>query len=66
MQSINSYQDIKTPEDIEEEDLFEARLDSLLDDFDPEEAAAHGCSYQRYKQNCINQLRRRIQMEKKA
>jgi hypothetical protein len=37
MRSCNSYQDIKTPEELEEERCSESIYESLLSEFDPEE-----------------------------
>ena len=52
MRSVNSYQDIKTPEDLEEENTYESILQSLLEEYDPE------CgSYNAYASNCRRQAR---------
>ena len=53
MYSVNSYQDIKDPSDLEDEQRYNAILNSLLEEFDPE------CgSYASFKQSCIRQARR--------
>lgn len=59
MRSANSYQDIKGPDELEEEMAYEHELQSMLNEFDPEEAAANNCSFARYKQNCIRTLNKR-------
>lgn len=61
MRCAKSYQDIKTPEEIEEEQEFESELDEMLEEFDPEEAAANHCSFATYRANCRNILNRRRQ-----
>lgn len=53
MYSVNSYQDIKDPSDLEDEQRYNAILTSLLEEFDPE------CgNYASFKQGCIRQARR--------
>lgn len=53
MYSASSYQDIKDPSDLEDEQRYNAILSSLLEEFDPE------CgSYASFKQGCIRQARR--------
>lgn len=53
MYSVNSYQDIKDPSDLEDEQRYNAILNSLLEEFDPE------CgNYATFKQGCIRQARR--------
>lgn len=53
MYSVNSYQDIKDPSDLEDEQRYNAILNSLLEEFDPE------CgNYASFKQGCIRQARR--------
>ena len=53
MYSVNSYQDIKDPSDLEDEQRYNAILNSLLEEFDPE------CgSYASFKQGCIRQAQR--------
>lgn len=53
MYSVNSYQSIKSPSDLEDEQRYNAFLHSLLEEFDPE------CgSYAAFKQGCIRQARR--------
>lgn len=59
MRSANSYQEIKGPEELEEEQEYENELQGMLNEFDPEEAAAHGCSYRTFKQNCRRTLNAR-------
>lgn len=58
MRSCNSYQDIKSPEEMEEDERWEDEYESMLEEYDPEEA--DGCSFAQYKANCrrmINQRR---------
>ena len=53
MYSVNSYQDIKSPSDLEDEQRYNSILNSLLEEFDPE------CgNYASFKQGCIRQARR--------
>lgn len=53
MYSANSYQDIKDPSDLEDEQRYNAILNSLLEEFDPE------CgNYASFKQGCIRQAQR--------
>lgn len=53
MYSADSYQSIKDPSDLEDEQRYNAILNSLLEEFDPE------CgSYASFKQGCIRQARR--------
>lgn len=53
MYSVNSYQDIKDPSDLDDEQRYNAILNSLLEEFDPE------CgNYATFKQGCIRQARR--------
>lgn len=56
MRCANSYQDIKGPDELEEERIYEHELEAMLDEFDPEEAEANGCSFQTFRQNCIRTL----------
>lgn len=56
MRCVKSYQDIKTPDKEQEEREFESILESMLEEYDPEEAG--NCSFQQYKENCIRQLNR--------
>lgn len=59
MRSVNSYQDIKTPEDLEEENTYESILQSLLEEYDPE------CgSYSAYVSNCRRQARNIMNRER--
>ena len=37
MNSVRSYQDIKGPDELEEERCYESILQSLLEEYDPEE-----------------------------
>ena len=37
MYSVNSYQDIKSPDELEEERRYESILQSLVEEYDPEE-----------------------------
>lgn len=53
MYSADSYQSIKDPSDLEDEQRYNAILNSLLEEFDPE------CgNYATFKQGCIRQARR--------
>ena len=53
MYSASSYQDIKDPSDLEDEQRYNAILNSLLEEFDLE------CgNYATFKQGCIRQARR--------
>ena len=53
MYSVENYQSIKTPEDIEDERRYESILNSLLQEFEPE------CgSYATFKRGCIRQVQR--------
>lgn len=57
MRSCNSYQDIKTPEEIEEDSCWESEYESMVEEYDPEEA--DGCSLAQYKANCRSMLNKR-------
>lgn len=37
MRCVNSYQDIKSPDELEEEKCYESILESLLEEYDPDE-----------------------------
>lgn len=37
MRSCNSYQDIKSPDELEEDRCYESIYESLLNEFDPDE-----------------------------
>lgn len=37
MNSVRSYQDIKDPDELEEESRYESILQSLIEEYDPEE-----------------------------
>ena len=37
MRSVNSYQDIESPDELEEESRYESILQSLLEEYDPDE-----------------------------
>ena len=53
MYSADSYQSIKSPSDLEDEQRYNAILTSLLEEFDPE------CgNYATFKQGCIRQAQR--------
>lgn len=53
MHSVRSYQDIKGPSDLEDEQRYNSILSSLLEEFDPE------CgNYATFKQGCIRQAQR--------
>ena len=50
---LRSYQDIKIPEEIDEESRYESILESLLQDYDPD------CgNYKAYLLNCRKKARR--------
>lgn len=59
MRSCNSYQDIETPEDLEEEMTEETRFEMELQEMLEEYDADMNCPYRTYKMNCINAIRRR-------
>ena len=53
MYSVNSYQDIKDPSDLEDEQRYNSILNGLLEEFDPE------CgNYAKFKEGCITQAQR--------
>ena len=52
MRSCNSYQDIKGPDEIEEENRYESILASLLSEYDPDEG-----DYKAYKSWCQKRAR---------
>lgn len=53
MYSVNSYQVIKSPSDLDDEQRYNSILNSLLEEFDPE------CgNYATFKQGCIRQAQR--------
>lgn len=62
MQCCNSYQEIKTPEDLEEEVIFESIYEELLDEWDPDEAG--NCSFNTFANNCRSQARRMFERYK--
>ncbi len=37
MRSVRSYQDIKNPDELEEESRYESILQSLIEEYDPDE-----------------------------
>lgn len=53
MRSCNSYQDIKSPDELEEESRYESILSSLLEEYDAEEMG----DYRNYKNWCIKRAR---------
>lgn len=53
MRSVNSYQDIKTPEEEEKDRDYDSLLQSMLDEYDSDMG-----SYQAYKLNCIRKIRK--------
>lgn len=61
MRCANSYQDIETPEEMEEENTYESIYERLLEEFDPEEAAENHCSYASYRANCARRARYAVQ-----
>lgn len=52
MRSCNNYQDIEDPEEENGKSELETLVESMLEDFDPEEAEANHCSYNNYVANC--------------
>ena len=52
MRSCNSYQDIKGPDEIEEENRYESILASLLEEYDPDEG-----DYKAYERWCRRRAR---------
>lgn len=44
--------------DYEEEEM-DNELEEMLEEFNPEEAAANGCSYATYRRNCISYINNR-------
>ena len=48
MNSVRSYQDIKGPDELEEERCYESILQSLLEEYDPEEG-----DFKAYQSWCI-------------
>lgn len=54
MIGLKSYQDIKTPEEIDEDRRYESILNSLLREYDSEEG-----SYKAYKQWAMREARKR-------
>ena len=52
MTSVNSYQDIKSPDELEEERCYESILQGLLDEYDPEEG-----DFRAYKNWCRKRAR---------
>lgn len=53
MRSCNSYQDIKSPDELEEESRYESILSSLLEEYDAEEMG----DYRNYKNWCRKRAR---------
>lgn len=58
MIGLKSYQDIKTPEEIDEDRRYESILSHLLEEYDPEEG-----SYKAYKQWAMKEARKRAREE---
>lgn len=52
MYSVNSYQDIKSPDELEEESRYESILQGLLEEYDPDE-----CDYKAYQNWCRKRAR---------
>ena len=48
----NSYQDIKSPDELEEENRYESILSRLLAEYDPDE-----CDYKAYQNWCRKRAR---------
>ena len=58
MRSVNSYQDIKTPEEEEGERNYESLVNSLLSEYDPDEG-----DYKAYASWCRKRARELMQEE---
>lgn len=52
MYSVNSYQDIKSPDELEEESRYESILQGLLEEYDPDEG-----DYKSYQNWCRKRAR---------
>jgi hypothetical protein len=52
MYSVNSYQDIKDPDELEEERRYESILQGLLEEYDPDEG-----DYKSYQNWCRKRAR---------
>lgn len=52
MNSVRSYQDIKGPDELEEESRYESILQGLLEEYDPDEG-----SYKAYESWCRKRAR---------
>ena len=52
MYSVRSYQDIKDPDELEEESRYESILQGLLEEYDPDEG-----SYKAYESWCRKRAR---------
>lgn len=52
MRSCNSYQEIKSPDELEEENRYESILSSLLAEYDPDEG-----DYKAYQSWCRKRAR---------
>lgn len=59
MECVRSYQDIKSPYDYEEENLYDEMVEEYAEEYDPEEA--EGCSFSTYMSNCRSLARKRIE-----
>lgn len=58
MIGLKSYQDIKTPEEIDEDRRYESILSHLLEEYDPDEG-----DYRAYKQWAMKEARKRAREE---
>lgn len=52
MYSVNTYQDIKSPDELEEESRYESILQSLIEEYDPDEG-----DFKAYQNWCRKQAR---------
>ena len=52
MRCVNSYQDIKSPDELEEESRYESIYESLENEFDPDE-----CDFKAYQNWCRKRAR---------
>ena len=62
MRCVNSYQDIKSPDELEEERCYESILESLLEEYDPDEGDFK--AYQNWCRKRARKLAREREEEK--
>lgn len=62
MRCVNSYQDIKSPDELEEERCYESILESLLEEYDPDEGDFK--AYQNWCRKRARELAREREEEK--